>query len=98
MVKLAGIEPASSGHSRRSATELQPRPSFGGTRTRRAHRASRDLTSPDTGPSEGGRASRGKARRNKDGGACCDDLNLARARKRRANGASQETNNRNGRQ
>src|SRR5262249_16276931 len=29
------------------------KPSFGGTRTRKAHRASRDLASPDTRPSEG---------------------------------------------
>src|SRR5262245_21924490 len=40
--------------------------SFGGTRTRRAHRASRDLTSPDPRPSESGRADRRKARRKND--------------------------------
>src|SRR5262245_4163306 len=51
MVKLAGFEPAPGFPG---APLAQPRPSFGGTRTRRAHRASRDLTSPDTGPSEGG--------------------------------------------
>ena len=51
MVKLAGFEPAPGFPG---APLAQPRPSFGGTRTRKAHRASRDLTSPDTGPSEGG--------------------------------------------
>src|SRR5580693_81367 len=42
-----------SGFPRRSSLDCALR--FGGTRPRRAHRAGRDLTSPDPGPSEGTR-------------------------------------------
>ena len=53
-------------------------PFVSGTRTRSAHRASRDLTSPDTRPSERRRANKCKARQNKDGNALfvCSKLYL----------------------